>query len=120
MKKCYKFRLYPTCDQSELMQKTFGCCRFVFNKYLAKRKEAYSNDKATLSYNACSADMTKLKNDLGWLKDVDATALQSSLRDLDVAYQNFLGVLNRAVRRAFLDSRASEITENHTNVKPLV
>nr|WP_330395675.1 helix-turn-helix domain-containing protein [Clostridioides difficile] len=38
MKKAYKFRLYPNKKQQELINKTFGCCRFVYNKYLAKRR----------------------------------------------------------------------------------
>jgi putative transposase len=42
-----------------------------------------------MGYVACSADLTKLKHDLPWLREVDSTALQSSLKDLDVAYQNF-------------------------------
>ena len=89
MEKCYKFRLYPNAEQELLMHKTFGCCRFVFNRYLAKRIELYKSDKSTLNYNACSADMTTLKSELEWLKEVDSMALQSSVKDLDVAYQNF-------------------------------
>lgn len=42
-----------------------------------------------MNYNACSGDMTQLKKTLSWLKEADASALQSSLRDLDTAYQNF-------------------------------
>jgi len=89
MEKGYKFRIYPTAEQIELIQKTFGCCRFTFNRYLAMRIDIYKADKNTLSYNDCSADLTKLKQELPWLKEVDSTALQSSLRDLDSAYQNF-------------------------------
>jgi putative transposase len=70
-------------------KKTFGCTRFVYNYYLAKRIEKYKEDKTSLNYIACSADMTSLKKELEWLKEVDATALQSSLKDLDIAYQNF-------------------------------
>jgi putative transposase len=61
----------------------------VFNHYLAKRIERYTQLKETMTYNACSGDMTALKKELVWLKEVDATALQSSLRDLEAAYQNF-------------------------------
>ncbi|EJR89787.1 hypothetical protein IKE_05992 [Bacillus cereus VD196] len=43
--KAYKFRLYPTEQQAYLMRKTFGCVRFVDNKMLAERKEAYENTK---------------------------------------------------------------------------
>ncbi len=39
--KAYKFRLYPTEGQAHLMRKTFGCVRFVYNRMLAERKEAY-------------------------------------------------------------------------------
>ena len=89
MEYSYRFRVYPTKEQTIQMQRTFGCCRFVYNYYLAKRIDAYKADKTTLGYKACSADMTALKKQLPWLGEVDSTALQSSLRDLDTAYQNF-------------------------------
>ena len=67
MEYCQKFRIYPTASQSQQIQKTFGCCRFVWNYYLAKRKELYETDGQTLNYNKCSADMTQLKKSLEWL-----------------------------------------------------
>lgn len=89
MEKAYKYRIHPNKKQKELIAKTFGCCRFVYNTYLAKRIEVYEEDRATLSYAQCANDMKKLKSELEWLKEVDSTALQSSLRDLDFAYQKF-------------------------------
>ena len=89
MEYSYKFRIYPNRAQENLIQRTFGCSRFVYNYYLAKRKEMYEETKKAFNYNDCSADMTKLKSTLEWLREVDATALQSSIRDLDTAYQNF-------------------------------
>lgn len=89
MEKAYKYRIYPNKKQRELIAKTFGCCRFVYNKYLAKRIEIYEQNKETFSYVQCANDMKKLKSELEWLKEVDSTALQSSLKDLDSAYQNF-------------------------------
>lgn len=85
----YKFRLYPTTEQQIQIQKTFGCTRFVYNHFLAKRRDAYRSNAETFSVYACMRDMTTLKNELEWLKEVDATALQASLQALDVAYQNF-------------------------------
>lgn len=84
-----KYRIYPNAEQCMLIHKTFGCCRFVYNYYLTKRKVCYKQNKFTMSYNECSNDMTQLKNELQWLKDVDSVALQSSLRNLDSAYRNF-------------------------------
>ncbi len=89
MEKAYKYRIYPNKKQKEIISKTFGCCRFVYNHYLAKRIEMYENNKETFSYVQCANDMKQLKSELEWLKEVDSTALQSSLRDLDMAYQKF-------------------------------
>lgn len=89
MEKAYKYRIYPNKKQKEIIAKTFGSCRFVYNKYLAKRIEMYENNKETFSYVQCANDMKQLKSKLEWLKEVDSTALQSSLKDLDMAYQKF-------------------------------
>ena len=89
MEKAYKYRIYPNKKQKEIIAKTFGCCRFVYNQYLAKRIETYEKDKTTLTYVQCANDLTQLKTKLEWLKKVDSTALQSSLKDLDSAYQKF-------------------------------
>ena len=85
VEKAYKFRIYPNKQQEELINKTFGCCRFVYNRYLAKRIELYENNKETYSYKQCSSDLTRLKKELVWLKEVDSTSLQSSLKDLETA-----------------------------------
>lgn len=91
MEKAYKFRIYPNKEQALLMQKTFGSVRFVYNHYLAKRIELYEEQGVTFGYNKCSSDMTQLKkqDEYDWLKEVDSTALQSSLKDLDFAFKNF-------------------------------
>ena len=89
MEKAYRYRIYRNKKQCEIIAKTFGCCRFVYNKYLAKRIEMYEQNKETFSYVQCANDMKKLKSELEWLKDVDSTALQSSLKDLDSAYKKF-------------------------------
>lgn len=89
MEKAYKYRIYPNKYQEELIHKTFGCCRFVYNYYLTKRIELYEKEKKNFTHNQCSKDLTELKLKLEWLKEVDSTALQSSLKDLDRAYQKF-------------------------------
>lgn len=89
MEYSYKFRLYPTTAQEQQIQRTFGCCRYVWNHYLAERKAVYELDGHTMNYYECSKNMTFLKKKLPWLREVDATALQSSVRDLDTGFQNF-------------------------------
>ena len=89
MEYSYKFRLYPTKAQERQIQSTFGCCRYLWNHYLAQRKVVYELDGHTMNYYECAKDLTALKKELPWLKEVDATALQSSIRDLDTSFQNF-------------------------------
>ena len=64
MEYSYKFRLYPSATQAQQIQRTFGCCRFVWNYYLAMRKEIYEQDRKTMNYYDCSKDMTQLKKTL--------------------------------------------------------
>lgn len=89
MEKAFKYRMYPNREQRILLAKTFGCTRFVYNHYLAKRKDAYEKDRITLSYSACAKDLVSLKKEYEWLKEVDSVALQSSVKNLDTAYLNF-------------------------------
>ena len=89
MEKAFKYRMYPNREQRILLAKTFGCTRFVYNHYLAKRKDAYEKDGITLNYTACAKDLVSLKKEYEWLKEVDSIALQSSVKNLDTAYINF-------------------------------
>lgn len=87
--KAYKFRLYPNAQQTELLAKTFGCVRFVYNHYLAQKKELYEKERKSLSYTQCASDLVAFKKENAFLKEVDSIALQQSLRHLDTAYKNF-------------------------------
>lgn len=89
MERSYKFRIYPTKAQQEQIVRTFGCVRFVWNYYLNKHKEVYDQTGETLNYYSYFRDVTQLKKQLTWLKEVDSTAIQSALRNLDFAYKNF-------------------------------
>ena len=97
MEYSYKFRIYPNKAQANQIQRTFGCARFAYNYYLTKRKEVFEQTGKTMSYYDCTKDLTALKQteDMLWLCEVDATALTTSLKDLDMAYQNFFRGLKK-------------------------
>ncbi len=89
--KAYKFRLYPTEEQSLIIHKTFGCVRFVYNKMLAERKETYENlkdDKEALKL-VKHPTPAKYKKEYEWLKEVDSLALANAQLNLDKAYKAF-------------------------------
>ena len=89
MERAYKFRIYPNQQQRVLLAKTFGCCRFIYNYYLDKRIRLYKESEQCFGFYDCCKDLTILKEELEWLKEVDTHALQRSLKDLESAYKNF-------------------------------
>lgn len=90
MQKGVKFRIYPNKEQKNLINQTLGCCRLIYNKGLAMRKEAYQNG-GKIGYSQTSTMLTMMKkcDDFAFLKVVDSIALQQSLRDLDRGFVNF-------------------------------
>lgn len=101
MEYSYKFRIYPNTAQEQQMQKTFGCCRFVWNYYLEKRKESYIQNGESFNYCKCAKDLTQLKKTLSWLREVDSTALRSSLWYLDTAFQNFFRQIRNGAKYGY-------------------
>lgn len=99
--KAYKFRIYPNKQQEELIQKTFGCVRFVYNYFLADRKKAYEARKESRTYFQQCHSLVCLKKELEWLQEPDKNALQYALRDLNVAYQNFFRNVKKGVNPGF-------------------
>jgi putative transposase len=86
----YKYRCYPTPEQAELLIKTFGCVRFVYNYMLRCRTDGWHNGQR-INFEATCKELTKIKAtpELSWLKEVSSVALQQSLRHLQAAFENF-------------------------------
>lgn len=100
--KSYKFRIYPNKAQRILIEKTFGCCRFVYNRYLAKSIEDYQRTGKSNSYSQNSKDYSELKKEeFSWLKETDASAHQKALKNLDYAYQNFFRRVKQGQKPGF-------------------
>ena len=89
MYKGYEYRIYPTKTQQKLLAKTFGCCRYVYNHFLARRIEYHEKDGKYINSFALSKELTILKNELEWLKEVDCQSLQQELRHQDNAFERF-------------------------------
>ena len=87
--KSFKVRIYPNAEQKVLFDRTFGCSRYIYNYMLNLKQKLYEYHIISLSYKHMSKILTELKRHKTWLKDVDAVALQQSLKDLDFAYQKF-------------------------------
>lgn len=113
--KAYKFRIYPSKEQEILIAKTIGCSRFVFNHFLAKWNDTYKETGKGLTYNSCSSQLTQLKKELVWLKEVDSIAIQSSLKNLADAYSRFFKKQNDTPRFKSKKNKVQSYTTKHTN-----
>ena len=90
MFKAYKYRLYPNKQQEELIHKTFGCCRFVYNQTLVYRKNLYETEKKSMSKFDCNNYVVcVLKSQYERLMEVDKYALTNAVWKMDAAYQKF-------------------------------
>ena len=89
MEYSYKFRIYPNTEQQTLIQKTFGCARFVYNHFLAQRIAEYKTTGKSPTRFQQDKSLTVLKQEIEWLREPDKCALQNALKDLDTAYKNF-------------------------------
>ena len=89
MLKAFKYRLYPTKHQSELLNKHIGAVRFVYNLALETKQIAWAGAQVNLSCFDLSKQLTDLKKECEWLKEINSQSLQQSLANLDNAYTNF-------------------------------
>ena len=89
--KSFKYRIYPNQKQQELLAKHFGCVRFIYNYFLQKRIEVYAETGNRLTCFQMNKELTHIKKlpDFVWLNEVSTQPLQSSIRNLEVAYNNF-------------------------------
>ena len=116
MLKAYKYRLYPNKQQEILIQKTFGCARFIYNKMLSDKIEYYK-ETGKMLYNTPA----QYKKEFEWLKEVDSLALANAQLNLDKAYKNFFK--NKSVGFPKFKSKKSNrfsYTTNNNNIYSIV
>lgn len=107
MDKTFEYRIYPSAEQEALLQKTFGCCRWAYNRVLAMRRDEYAWTGKSRHINSYITQIPAWKRaDAPWLSEVDSMALQQSLRDLDKAFKNFFRAPGKVGFPKFKSKRA--------------
>ena len=99
--KAYKFRIYPSEIQKQLIEKSFGCTRFIYNNMLALQIKTYEEQGKSYSKYDLVKMIPSLKKEYEWLKEVDSTCLQATIDDLDSAYQNFFREIKKGNNQGF-------------------
>jgi putative transposase len=114
-KRAYQYRCYPTPTQAGVLERTFGCVRFVYNWALRLRTGAYYERQERISYADTSAALTVLKREpeTAWLNEASSVPTQQALRHLDRAFRNFFE--GRAKYPAFHKKHGAQAAEYTTS-----
>lgn len=131
--KAFKFRIYPNKKQTELINKTIGSARFVFNFFLGKQKEkdAYwyiveemvQNGQLPMNHwkgqylnkYETVKSVRELKGQYPFLKEVDSIALQKSVENLADSYDRYYKKQNKYPRLKSKKNPIQSYTTKHTN-----
>ena len=115
----YKFRIYPNKEQEILINKTFGCCRYIYNGLLTDAQKQYeeTGKSKVASYKSLYTEENET-----WLKEVDSNALSNTQRNVKTAYSNFFTAIKKGEHRELrfkrkYDNHKSYITNNNSMSK---
>lgn len=89
MLQAYKYRMYPTQAQIQLLMRHIHACRFVYNHSLEQKIRAYEQNGKRLSCFDLNNQLPALKEEHPWLKEVNSQSLQSANKNLDNAFTRF-------------------------------
>ena len=89
VKKTYKYRVYPSKKQEEILEEHLSLCRWLYNHFLEERKTLYERNKTKISCYDQIKEIPKLKKGKPELRKVHSQTLQDIVRRLDKAFQNF-------------------------------
>jgi len=89
--RAYKYRFYPTPEQENLLRRTLGCVRLIYNRALAERTQAWYEQQKSVGYSETSSWLTQWKKqpELQFLNEVSSVPLQQTLRHLQKGFTNF-------------------------------
>ena len=122
MLKAYKYRIFPSEEQQNVMASIFGQVRFVYNLGLETKIAAYAGNKKNLTCFDLNKQITELKEDLTWLKQTPSQALQMSMRNLDNAYHAFFRgkgfpkFKNKHGKQSFSLPQGTSFSENNKQI----
>ena len=109
----YRCRAYPDTDQQQMLNRTFGCVRVVWNQTLAARQARWQQERKTTSYAETDAALTIMKQDpdLVFLNEVSSVPLQQALRH---QHQAFTAFFARRARHPRFKSRRGRQAAHYT------
>ncbi len=115
MYKAYKYRIYPTNEQENLLAKSFGCARWFWNYALNLCQETYKSTGKGLSRGYIQGLLPALKKEYEWLKEPYSQCLQVVALNLSTGYKNFFD--KKAMLPKFKSKHSRQSISYPQNVK---
>ena len=94
IRKAFKYKLEPTVEQEIMLNKTAGCCRFVYNYFLKLNIDQYAKDETFVFNHQMVNMLPELKKEYPFLTEVFSQSLQTAVRNLSTAFKNFFNKQN--------------------------
>ena len=132
VEKGFEYRIYPNRQQIQLLDRIFGCVRWVYNFFLRVCIDTYEKTDKKPSCFDCIKMLPNLKGqeDTAWLAEADSNALQQAIIDLDRAFDNFFKRKSQGVgypkfkkkkmaRKSYRTTKARIIDDSHVFIPKL-
>ena len=114
MKRGILYRIYPNTEQKIMLEKHFGCCRFVYNEFLHIRSVLYEKFRASVTRTYLDNHLIFLKELHPWLKEINSQSLQQANKNLDNAFQRFFqGLGGYPQRKTKKDDNSFQVTQRY-------
>lgn len=88
LRKAHVYRLYPTPEQAAALGRWVGAVRATYNVALEQRR-TFGRPGRRFSFASQCREVTALRGEFDWMRDVPVHPLQQAIKDLDRAYQNW-------------------------------
>lgn len=123
MHRGFRFRLYPTAEQAEVLAQWVGVTRFVYNLAYEQRRDFWRQyqviEGRSISYASQCRELTALRASVDWIKDVPRDGLEAALKDLDRAYQAFFHGAGFPKPRKLGANDSIRLRGRDTRIRPL-
>ena len=109
--KAYTFSMHPTLSQKELLEKSFGISRYIYNYFLGK-----NNNKKCINKFQCIKELPELIKENEWMKEVDSCLLRTSIFNLEDSFKRYSkGLSNHPKFKSKQKSKKTYRTNNITS-----
>lgn len=117
--KAFKFRLYPTKEQTEQINRTLGCCRYVYNHMLERRIKAYKRRQESFSYIKMQNLLPQMKKYLPWLAEADSQALKyAAVWTMPTKAFSKTGKASQTSKVSIITTRATRLQKERLSMFP--